>query len=117
MNNQNTGEHACYCPYNTDLEDDEEDWNAPSVIEYQKESYIKHIRQDVGQFKTFCTAKEMAQTIGGAFTEDFMLEICRDTEWKVTTFKRKDKTYIAIEPFLEKLKSGLTFEDSPTDSQ
>ena len=80
--------------------------------EWEKEAYIKHIRQNLSKYHTYCSAERMADAIGGEFTSDFVLDLCRDSDLPVVNFTRNDKSYVAIAPFLEKLKDGLSFENS-----
>lgn len=101
--------------YDPDMMEDDEEWNEFDT-EYENDTYIKHIRQDVGILKTYCTVKVMAEAIGGAFTADFVEGICKEDGETVPHFMRNGNMYIAIDPFLEKLKAGLTFEDAPTQS-
>lgn len=55
----------------------------------------------------------MAEAIGGAFNANFVQDICRDEKWQVQHFVHRGTCFVAIEPFLEKLEAGLSFEDAP----
>lgn len=83
---------------------------SPECVEHEKASYIKHIRQDLAQYRTYCPAEVMAKAIGRSFTGEFVKEVCEDSEWPVKHFERRGKCYIEVAPFLEKLKAGLSFE-------
>lgn len=98
-----------------EMMDDEDECDDASCSEHEKESYIKHIKQDLCQYKTFCPTEAMAKAIGGAFTANFVHDICHDEKWQVQHFMRQGKCLVVIEPFLEKLKGGLSFDNAPED--
>lgn len=91
------------------VEGDEE--RSAECIEHEKASHIKHIRQDLAQYRTYCPAEAMAEAIGGDFTGEFVKEVCKDSEWPVKHFERRGKCYLEMAPFLQKLTAGLNFED------
>lgn len=91
--------------------EDKDDWNADASSNHEKETFIKHIRQDLAAYRAYCPAEAMARAIGGEFTVSFILNICDDSEWPISHYKWHGKSYIAILPFLEKLQVGLSFEE------
>lgn len=97
--------------YPPDAIENEDDWADDTGSNHEKETFNKHIRQDLAAYRTHCPAETMAQDIGGEFTTPFVLDIFEDSDRPISSYRRHGKRYIAISPFLEKLQAGLSFEE------
>lgn len=112
MNTDNQQENPVLDENSSSWEDVEEE-RSQECVDHEKDTFIKHIRLDLFLCQTYCPVDKMAKAIGGEFTGEFVTEICQDKKWPVKQFERRGKSYVEIEPFLEKLKAGLIFEDAP----
>lgn len=94
------------------IENDKEDRDMQTEYvvsaDHMKETFIKHVRQDLSKYHALCFPELMGQTISEEFTGQLVGEICSRPDCPIRTFKRKEKEYIQYVNSLRNSKRSLS---------